>query len=84
MYTVDTEIKTWGNSLGVTLSKPFSVANNWAAATPVSISYGKDEILIKKKKPHYTLAELLKGMTKDNFHPEFDWGPDVGKEIVEY
>ena len=80
----DTAIKTWGNSFGVTLSKPFALATNWNIHTPVHITYGQDQIVIKKKKPHYTLAELLKGQTRDDFHPEFNWGPDVGKEIVEY
>lgn len=28
-----------------------------------------------------TLEELLAGITPDNIHPEFDWGPAVGKEI---
>ncbi len=35
------------------------------------------------KKPEYTLAELLKSITKENTHELIDWGPDVGKEILE-
>lgn len=36
-----------------------------------------------KLKPEYTLQELLKGITKKNKHELIDWGPDVGKEILE-
>lgn len=46
--------------------------------------YGKD-----KKKPlsprvpkKYSLREMLKKITKDNLHPETDWGPPVGREII--
>ena len=31
-----------------------------------------------------TLDELLDRVTPENSHPEVDWGPDVGAEIVEY
>lgn len=27
------------------------------------------------------LKKLLKKITKNNIHPEVDWGPSVGKEI---
>jgi antitoxin component of MazEF toxin-antitoxin module len=30
----------------------------------------------------YDLKELVSGITPDNIHPEVDWGPDVGKEIL--
>jgi antitoxin component of MazEF toxin-antitoxin module len=29
-----------------------------------------------------TLEELLAGITPENLHPEIDWGPDVGNEII--
>ena len=30
----------------------------------------------------YTTEELIAGITDKNIHPEFDWGPDVGREIL--
>jgi hypothetical protein len=35
----------------------------------------------KKKLP--TLKEVMKGIKKGDFEGELDWGPDVGKEILE-
>ncbi len=35
------------------------------------------------KKPKYTLEELESKITPENRYPETDWGPDVGKEILE-
>jgi antitoxin MazE len=31
-------------------------------------------------KPRYTLEELLRNVTDDQFHPETDTGPAVGRE----
>ena len=33
------------------------------------------------QKHRASLAQLLKGITKENSHPEIDWGPPVGREI---
>jgi antitoxin MazE len=30
----------------------------------------------------YTLEEMLEGITDENVHPEVDFGPPVGKEIL--
>jgi antitoxin MazE len=30
-----------------------------------------------------TLEELVAGITPENRHGEIDWGPDVGKEIID-
>lgn len=31
---------------------------------------------------HYRLKDLLKKITKENLHPEIDFGPPVGEERV--
>jgi antitoxin component of MazEF toxin-antitoxin module len=31
-----------------------------------------------------TLEEMCATITPENRHPETDWGPDVGKEIIEW
>jgi antitoxin component of MazEF toxin-antitoxin module len=33
---------------------------------------------------YMTLDEMLDRITPETLHGETDWGPDVGKEIVEY
>ena len=33
--------------------------------------------------PVYDLHELLKGITPENRHEETDWGPAVGREIID-
>jgi antitoxin component of MazEF toxin-antitoxin module len=33
---------------------------------------------------YMTLDEMCDKITPETLHAEIDWGPDVGKEIVEY
>ena len=43
---------------------------------------GKIEIRPKSSGGKYVLSEMVKRITKDNIHPETDWGPSVGREII--
>ena len=79
-----TKIQKWGNSLGVRLPKALFESGQFAEGTEVTINQKGSEIILKvaeKKLP--TLKEVMKGMTRENFEPMLDWGPDVGKEIIE-
>ena len=40
------------------------------------------EIRPKSAGKKYVLSEMLKKVTKENIHPEVDWGPPVGREII--
>ena len=79
------EFCKWGNSLAVRIPK--------AAADAVKVSNGKRaEIIVEngalvlrpilkpRRKPRYTLEELLSGMTRDNVPEEVDWGSPRGNE----
>ncbi len=85
---VDTQLKPWGNSYGLVIPMSYLNMLGTPTDTPIKMSLNPKRFQIQieeaKTKPKYTVAELLKGMTKDQVHPETYWGPDVGKEIVEY
>jgi len=34
-----------------------------------------------KKRRRYDLEHLINGITEENRHLAFDWGPSIGKEI---
>ena len=79
-----TKIQKWGNSLGVRLPKALFESGQFAEGTEVTINQKDSEIILKvAKKKLPTLKEVMKGMTRENFEPMLDWGPDVGKEIIE-
>jgi antitoxin MazE len=45
------------------------------------------EIIIRRAVPRFTLGELFRGKTPEEWRgayaSAFDWGPDVGREVVE-
>lgn len=48
----------------------------------VDLSINKDSIIITPiGEKEYSLEKLLKGVTKNNLHGEFDTGAPVGKEV---
>lgn len=50
----------------------------------MDIVLAKDRIEIRPKQDRkkYVLSEMVSKMTKNNIHPEIDWGPPVGREII--
>lgn len=78
---VDSKIQKWGNSLAVRIPKAFAEEAGLDENTNVDISVEGKTIIIRPARKKYTLAELLKGVTKANRHGEVDWGPPVGKEV---
>ena len=80
---METNIQKWGNSLGVRLPKSIATNQSLKAGSRVAISETSTGIAIEvvKKSRKYTLAELLKGATKDNLHKETEWGDPVGNEV---
>lgn len=73
----------WGNSLGVRIPKDIAERVGLSAGDTVEVEAQGDQIVISLRRPRYRLADLLVGMTPDAMHEAFDWGPDVGREIIE-
>jgi antitoxin MazE len=77
----------WGKSLAVRI--PGDVANT-AGLTEgerVEIEANDADIVIRRAAPRFTLEELFRGKTPEEWRTAyagtFDWGPDVGREIIE-
>lgn len=81
------KLAKWGNSIGVRIPAAVLTETKLEAGSTVEITAEGDELRLRLVKPvrrkHYTLDELLKGVTPDKVHPEIDWGPDVGRETFE-
>lgn len=78
-----TKVHKIGNSLGVHIPKEIAQKAGLLKGAPVSIEYSAGKILIIPDKKE-TLEDLLNGITPENSQPLIDFGPDVGKEIIEY
>jgi len=75
----------WGNSLALRVPKAFAdeIGASDGKAAEMTVNDGKLIVEIKRprrRKPRYTLDELVAGITPDNRHEEIDWGPAVGNE----
>lgn len=79
-----TKIQKWGNSLAIRLPKALFQSGKFREGTTVAFEERGQDIIIRtasKKLP--TLKEVLKGMKPSDFQPLVDFGPPVGREIIE-
>ncbi len=77
------QISKWGNSLGVRVPKDVAAKLGLTEGSRVDVSIEGNRLVISTQRPVYALEELLIGMTPEAMHEAFDWGPDVGREIVD-
>jgi antitoxin MazE len=75
-------VQKWGNGTGLRLPKQVLEAAHIEPGQPLRVTLeGKSIVLTPVDEPErVTLDELLEGVTPENVHGEFDWGPDVGAE----
>ena len=77
------KIQKWGNSLAVRIPKSFAAQTEIEQNSIIDLSVEDGKIIVEpeRKKPKYTLEELLDGITEENLHGEIDFGKPVGKEL---
>jgi antitoxin MazE len=75
-------IVKWGNSLAVRIPKAIVEALHLRAGDSLVIEASRGRIELRRSAP--TLSELVAGVTPENCFGEIEWGPNVGKEIVEW
>ncbi len=77
------KIQKWGNSLAIRIPKSFAMQTEIEQDSIIDLSVNDGKIIVEpeKKKPKYSLEELLDGVTEENLHGEIDFGKPVGKEI---
>ena len=79
---MQTKIKKWGNSLALRIPKLLALDANLKQNELVELSIDKGSIIITPiNEKKYSLGKLLKGVSKNNLHGEFNTGAPVGKEI---
>jgi antitoxin MazE len=75
-------IQKWGNSLALRIPKALAREIGLDEDYPVEITLEEGRIIISPGgKPHFTLDELLAGVTDENIHSEINTGPAVGNEV---
>ena len=75
-------VKKWGNSAAVRIPAATLAVAGLEVDDPVEVRGEDGRIVIEKlTSSEPTLEELIEGITPENLHEPFDWGPPVGKEI---
>lgn len=74
-------VKKWGNSAAVRIPSSVIQAADLRLNEAVDIREDSGRIVIEPvQHKKYDLAELVKGITRENLHEEFDFGRPVGRE----
>jgi antitoxin MazE len=78
-------LQKWGNSSGVRIPKKIIKAAKLKDNQLLTVSLNGQSIILTPVKPtnEFTLEKMLEGVTPENVHGEFAWGPDVGAEIID-
>jgi antitoxin MazE len=80
------EFRKWGNSLAVRIPKSFADAIDASDGKRVELTIKNGALVLQplakpRRKPRYSLDELLAGMTRENVPQEVTWGPPRGNEV---
>jgi antitoxin MazE len=78
------QLAKWGNSLAVRIPKAVAEQAHLQEGDAILIEVAKGHIELRPAERIPTLKELVAQITPKNRYEETDWGPDVGKEIVEW
>lgn len=76
------QVKAWGNSQGIRIPQVILKATKIKTNNFLEIEVVNDEIVLRKKNRHLTLAERIAkaGGTLEHVS-EYDWGEPVGREV---
>ena len=79
---METQVKKWGNSLGLRIPKVLArqLEINDGSTVNININNNKLEI-IPLQKNNYNLSEMLANINKHNIHNEIETGEPAGNEI---
>lgn len=77
----------WGKSLAVRLPGEIVRQSGINDGERVEVEARDGAIVIRRSAPRFTLDELFRGRTpgewRKAYAEAYDWGPDVGREVIE-
>jgi antitoxin MazE len=78
------QLSKWGNSLAVRIPKAVAEKARIREGDAVEIKADKGRIELRRADRIPTLEELVAQFRPEHRQPEVEWGPDVGREKVEW
>lgn len=78
------QVVKWGNSLAVRIPKGIAEQARMKEGDAIVIEADQGRIELRRAPRIPALEELVAQITPENRHPETDWGPNVGREKIEW
>jgi antitoxin MazE len=79
---MQTQIAKWGNSLAVRLPREVVQAASLSEGSSIDVMVEGGVVVLRPTRPRYRVEDLVVGMTPEAMRDAYDWGPDVGREII--
>ena len=76
-------LSKWGNSLGLRLPKALTAEIGVAEGQKVDVRAENGRLIVEPLRKRLTLEELMENVTPEAMREAWDWGEDVGREIVD-
>ncbi|GLS18295.1 multidrug transporter MatE [Labrys miyagiensis] len=76
-------VSKWGNSLGLRLPRALVQQIGISEGQTVSVVAEGNRLIVEGATPSYRLEDLLVNVTPEAMGAAFEWGVDVGGEIVD-
>jgi antitoxin MazE len=77
----------WGKSLAIRIPGEVAKSAGISDGERVDVQAQDGDILIRRSAPQFTLEELFRGKSPQEWRAAYagayDWGPDMGREVVE-
>ena len=78
------QVVKWGNSLAVRIPKIVAEEARMQEGDSIVIEAKRGRVELRRAEKVPTLEELVAQITPKNRYEETTWGPDRGKEIIEW
>jgi len=76
-------VSKWGNSLGLRLPKTLAAEIGVSDGQKVEVRAEGGRIIVEPVRKTYSLEQMMENVTPEAMREAWDWGPDVGREIVD-
>jgi antitoxin MazE len=73
----------WGNSLAVRIPKAVAERARLREGDPIFIEVLDGHVKLRAARKIPTLEELVAKITPENCHKEIEWGPAVGRKLLD-
>ena len=76
-------LSKWGNSLGLRLPKALTAEIGVSEGQKVEVRAEGGRIIVEPVRKTLTLEQMMENVTPEAMREAWDWGDDVGREIVD-